>query len=252
MSVSIYLEFFLLTLFFSTLFSMGGVGSAIVLVPLFNILGVPLNEAKAFGLFINSMSTITASIMNFLRGVLNIKEVLLLAIALLISTPLGAYSSKFIPSIYVKILLAIFIIIAVFLMFKKRKKALYHYTKKWVLVVLGLVVGFLSGLIGVGGGSLILPVLVLLGFDAKKAAYMVSFVIPFSTLSGFLTYLTFTKIDYLMLLDVTIAAILGGYIGNKIMHHHLEHHHIKKIIAIILILIDLKLIHSILVYYNIL
>jgi len=97
-----YGEYFVLTLIFSTIFAMGGVGSAILLVPLFNSLGLPLNVAKAFGLFINSMSTITASVMNFLRGVLDIRETLPLAIALLIGTPLGAYSSKFIPPIYVK------------------------------------------------------------------------------------------------------------------------------------------------------
>jgi uncharacterized membrane protein YfcA len=244
-----YGEYFVLTLIFSTIFAMGGVGSAILLVPLFNSLGLPLNVAKAFGLFINSMSTITASVMNFLRGVLDIRETLPLAIALLIGTPLGAYSSKFIPPIYVKILLAIFILIAVFLMFKK-KEAKYSYTKKWVMVVLGLVVGYLSGLIGVGGGSLILPALILLGFDAKISAYMVSFVIPFSTLSGFFTYLSFTKIDFLMLINVSIAAIMGGYLGGRLMHYRLTPKQVKKLIAIILILLDLKIIYSILHYYH--
>jgi uncharacterized membrane protein YfcA len=245
-----YGEFFILTLIFSTIFAMAGVGSAIALVPLFNSLGLPLNVAKSFGLFINSMSTITASIMNFLRGVLDIRMALPLAISLLIGTPLGAYSSKFIPPIYVKILLAIFILVAVFLMFKK-KKAKYNYTKKWIMVVLGICVGFLSGLIGVGGGSLILPVLILLGFDAKVAAYTVSFVIPFSTLSGFITYLTFTKIDWLMLLDVSAAAIIGGYLGDKIMHYRLTPQQVKKFIAVVLILLDLKIIYSILHFYHI-
>ncbi|GAX87870.1 conserved hypothetical protein [Lebetimonas natsushimae] len=245
-----YGEFFVLTLIFSTIFAMGGVGSAIVLVPLFNSLGLPLNVAKAFGLFINSMSTITASIMNFLRGVLDIRATLPLAISSIIGAPLGAYSSKFIPPVYVKILLAMFIILAVFLMFKKKKEAKFHYTKQWVMVALGLGVGFLSGLMGVGGGSLILPALILLGFDAKTSAYMVSFVLPFSTLSGFFTYLTITKIDYLMLLDVSIAAILGGYLGDKIMHYRLTPQQVKKFIAVILILLDIKIIYSILHYYH--
>jgi uncharacterized membrane protein YfcA len=244
-----YGEYFVLTLIFSTVFAMAGVGSAVALVPLFNTLGLPLNVAKSFGLFINSMSTITASIMNFLRGVLDIRATLPLAISLLIGTPLGAYSSKFIPPIYIKIILAAFILLAVFLMFKKKEQK-YTYTKKWVMVVLGLGVGYLSGLIGVGGGSLILPVLILLGFDAKVAAYMVSFVIPFSTLSGFFTYLTFTHIDFLMLLNVSVAAIMGGYLGGRLMHYRLTPQQVKKLIAIILILLDLKIIYSILHYYH--
>jgi len=248
--ITYYGLYFILTFIFSTVFAMGGVGSAIALVPLFNMLGAPLNVAKAFGLFINSMSTITASVMNFLRGVLDIKATLPLAISLLIGSPLGAYSSKFIPPIYVKILLAIFILIAVFLMLYRKREAKFMYTKTWIMIVLGLSVGFLSGLIGVGGGSLILPVLILFGFDAKVSAYMVSFAIPFSTLSGFFTYLSFTKIDWLLLADVSVAAILGGYLGDRIMHYRLTPQQVKKLIAVILILLDIKIIYSILKFYH--
>ena len=47
-----YATYFGLTLFFSTLFAMGGVGSAIALVPIFSgVMGIPLNLAKATGLF---------------------------------------------------------------------------------------------------------------------------------------------------------------------------------------------------------
>jgi uncharacterized membrane protein YfcA len=214
------------------------------------MMGAPLNVAKAFGLFINSMSTITASIMNFFRGVLDIRSTIPLAISLLIGTPIGAYTSNYIPPIYVKILLAIFIIIAVSLMLYKKRKAKYQYTKTWVMVALGISVGFVSGLIGVGGGSLILPVLILFGFDAKVSAYMVSFVIPFSTLSGFLTYISFTKINWLLLADVSVAAIIGGYLGDRIMHYRLTPAQVKKLIAVILILLDIKIIYSILKFYN--
>jgi len=236
--------YFVLTFIFSTIFAMGGVGSAIALVPLFNMMGAPLNVAKSFGLFINSMSTITASIMNFFRGVLDIKSTLPLAISLLIGTPFGAWTSNYIPPIYVKIILAIFILVAVTLMLYKKREAKYKYTKMWVMVALGLSVGFLSGLIGVGGGSLILPVLILLGFDAKVSAYIVSFVIPFSTLSGFLTYISFTKIDWLLLADVSVAAIIGGYLGDRIMHYRLTPAQVKKLIAVILILLDIKIIYT--------
>jgi uncharacterized membrane protein YfcA len=108
--------YFLLTLVLSTLFAMGGVGSAIVLVPTFNMMGIPLNLSKAIGLFINSSSTITASVMNFFRGVLDIGFALPLVVAILLATPLGAYSSKYVPVLTVKWILVAFLITAAFLL----------------------------------------------------------------------------------------------------------------------------------------
>lgn len=241
-----YVIYFFLTLVFSTIFSMGGVGSAIGLVPIFTVMGMPLNLAKAIGLFINSASTITASIMNFFRGVLDIKFAMPLVISILIATPIGAWFSQYVPKEIVEWLLTLFIITCAFLLIFTKREAKFSYTKTWVLYVIGGSVGFLSGLIGVGGGSLIMPILILLGYDAKKAAYAVSFVIPFSTLGGFFTYLSFVHMDWILLAVVTVAAIIGGYVGDFIMHYKLTPAQIKKLIAAILILLAIKMLFRLL------
>ncbi len=239
-----YLLYFALTLGLSTLFAMGGVGSAIVLVPIFNMLGLPLNLSKAIGLFINSSSTITASIMNFFRGVLDIKFALPLIVAILIATPIGAWSSQFVPVVVVKWILVAFLIIAASLLLYTKRETKVVYDKAWILFLIGFVVGIISGMIGVGGGALIMPLLILLGFDAKKAAYAVSFIIPFSSLGAFATYLSFVKMDWVLLGVVTVAAIIGGYLGDKIMHYRLTPAQVKKLIAVLLLLLAAKMIYS--------
>ncbi len=239
-----YLLYFALTLGLSTLFAMGGVGSAIVLVPIFNMLGLPLNLSKAIGLFINSSSTITASIMNFFRGVLDVKFALPLIAAILIATPIGAWSSQFVPVVVVKWILVAFLIIAASLLLYTKRETKVVYDKAWILFLIGFVVGIISGMVGVGGGSLIMPLLILLGFDAKKAAYAVSFIIPFSSLGAFATYLSFVKMDWVLLGTVTVAAIIGGYLGDKIMHYRLTPQQVKKLIAVLLLLLAAKMIYS--------
>jgi len=238
--------YFILTLGLSTLFAMGGVGSAIVLVPTFNMMGMPLNLAKAIGLFINTSSTITASIMNFFRGVLDIGFALPLVIAILIATPLGAWSSQYVPVVVVKWILVAFLITASFLLLYTKRETKVVYDKAWILFLIGFSVGVISGMIGVGGGALIMPLLILLGFDAKKAAYAVSFIIPFSSLGAFFTYLSFVKMDWVLLGVVTVAAILGGYLGDFIMHYHLNSNQVKKLIAILLLLLATKMIMGLL------
>jgi len=238
------LIYFFLTLVFSTLFSMGGVGSAIALVTIFPMVGMPLNLAKATGLFINATSTLSASVMNLLRGVLDFRFALPLIVSIAISTPVGAYASQFIAEYWVRWVLIGFLLISATLLITRRRQARYAYTRTWVLYLIGGSVGLISGMLGVGGGSLIIPLLILLGFEPKKAAYTVSFVIPFSSLGAFFTYLNFVEMDWLLLAVVTLAAFLGGLIGNRIMHFRLTDAQVKQLIAVVLYLLAAKLIWS--------
>mgnify|MGYP005859346389 CR=1 FL=1 len=241
-----YVLYFFLTLFFSTLFSMGGVGSAIALVPIFSMMDMSLNAAKAIGLFINSASTITASVMNFFRGVLDIKFAIPLIISIMIATPLGAWMSQYVLQELVEWILVSFLLLSAFLLLFSNREVKVVYDKAWVLYLIGGSVGLISGMIGVGGGSLIMPLLILLGFDAKKAAYAVSFVIPFSTLGAFATYLTFVDINWVLLAVVSVAAIIGGYVGDLIMHYRLTPQQVKKLIALVLLLLAAKMIWKLL------
>ena len=237
----LYVEIFFVTLILSTLFALGGVGSAIALVPILHFMGLEFNFAKAIGLFVNTSTTVTATIMNIKRKVLNMRFAFPLATSLTFTAPIGAYMSKFIPEIYVKYLFVIFLFFLGSMILFAKKEQKFHYTKSWIMIILGSIVGIISGLLGVGGGSLLMPILILLGFDAKKVAIAMSFVIPFSTFTAFLTYVSMIKIDWIMLGVTTLAAILGGYIGNYIMHFHLNQKQIKKIIGILLYLIAIKM-----------
>jgi len=237
-----YIIYFAVTLFFSTFFAMGGVGSAIALVSIFPMLGQSFNLSRALALFVNTSSTFSASVMNFYRGVLDFKFVLPLVIAVLVSTPVGAYLSQFVDHKILMWMLIVFLLVSATLMLFYKREAKTSYTKTWVLYVIGFSVGLISGMLGVGGGALIMPLLILLGFDAKKAAYGVSFVIPFSSLGAFVTYLQFVKMDWFLLADVTVAALIGGYLGGKIMHFKLSQSHVKKLIGIVLYLIAIKMI----------
>ena len=237
-----YLTYFGITLVLSTLFSMGGVGSAIALVPVLSMMGLPLNLAKAIGLFVNTTSTITASIMNFFRGVLDFSFTLPLVISILIATPIGAWSSQFVPVVVVKWILVTFLIVSALLLLFSNREAKVSYQKSWILFVIGGSVGLLSGMLGVGGGALIMPLLILLGYDAKVAAYAVSFVIPFSSLGAFTTYLTFVEMNWTLLAVVAVAAMIGGYLGDFIMHYRLTPKQVKKLIAVLLLALAAKMI----------
>lgn len=85
----------------SVIFSIGGVGSAIAIVPTMTWLGISLMVAKPTGLFINTLSMLSATLKNLREKKLDHRFGLPILIAATVSAPIGAYTGKFVPKRYV-------------------------------------------------------------------------------------------------------------------------------------------------------
>jgi len=238
-----YILFGAITLFLSIIFSMGGAGSGVALIPILNFLGLDFTVAKAIGLFAGASTTITSSIMNIKRKVLDFSFAIPIASIMLIFAPLGAYGSKFLDEDVVKFFFMLMLFYSASMMMFGKKKAIFHFKSNGILFVVGGIVGFLAGLLGVGGGNLLIPILAILGFEPKKVAVAVSFVVPFSALGSFFTYATYVPLDPFMLLCVSVSAIVGGYIGNYFMHFKLKQEDIKRLMALLLYMLAFKLLY---------
>ena len=84
------------------------------------------------------------------------------------------------------------------------------------LALWGLAVGFITGLLGAGGGFLIIPALVLfLKLPMKTAVGTSLIIIAINSIFGFLFSLKDTHLDWKMLLLFTSLAIVGIYLGSR-------------------------------------
>jgi uncharacterized membrane protein YfcA len=240
--VSIYVFSFLATLLLSTLFATGGMGSAIVLIPVLGFLGFDFNLAKAAGLFVNTVTTSTASVLNWRRRELDCRLLLPNVLSSVLTAPLGAWCAQIWDMDRIKLTFALFLFLMAVLMFRKR---VMHQPRiefgRWFLVPLGLGVGFLAGLLGIGGGALIVPFLYTMRFSPREIAVSLSFMIPFSTLSAFASYTAFITVDWTLIAVATMGAVLGGFTGNRIMHTRLGDTNIRYILAITLCLVAVKM-----------
>lgn len=116
------------------------------------------------------------------------------------------------------------------------------FTTILLLVVVGLVAGFLSGLIGIGGGVIIVPALVLfLGFTQKEAqgTSLGILLLPVGILAVIQYYKQgYMNVNYVLI--VAAAFVLGGFLGSKLALG-LSDAKMKKIFAIIMMLIAIKM-----------
>ena len=190
----------IITFIFTTVLTIAGVGAAFILIPVFIALGIDVRVAMAVALLLNSIAMVFAST-SFIRKRLVVfaTAVPILVVAVPLS-PLGAYVSQYLSR---ELLLWLF---TAFLLFAGSMMLFYHprpreeWSSKTQLILygcgVGALAGFLGGLLGVGGGNFIVPVLVWLGFNPKKASATTAFIVIFSSFSGFLGHATLGHIEW--------------------------------------------------------
>jgi uncharacterized protein len=121
-----------------------------------------------------------------------------------------------------KIILATVLIVAVLRLlgvFGKERKDIQSIHLSFALVI-GAVIGFLSGLIGIGGGIILSPVLLLFGWATMKQTAAVSALfILVNSIAGLLGFMskgeTIPISSLLVISIVALGGILGGYYGSK-------------------------------------
>ena len=86
------------------------------------------------------------------------------------------------------------------------------------LVSIGFFVGIFSGLLGVSGGFLLTPLLILIGTPAPVAVGTVSCQTAATSLSGALTYLKKGQINFSLGFRLLAGSILGAFIGIPLFH----------------------------------
>ena len=98
----------------------------------------------------------------------------------------------------------------------------------------GIGVGVLTGVVGVGGGFLIVPALVLLsGIPIKLAVGTSLAIVAAKSYAGFAGYLGGVSIDYALMANFTAITVLGSFLGMRLAHR-LDAELLKKSFAIFL------------------
>ena len=246
MPTTVFVISAVLVFVFSGLLAMAGLGAAFLFVPMFYYLGVPLAEATSTALLLNVVSLLFAAI-NYWRGkLINWKVGLPVLITAVILSPLGARLTPFVDKKLLLGMFAAFLVFAgcmmLFYQAKKRTQSLSRGTEIAAGAGVGSIAGFLGGMLGVGGGNFILPVLNWIGLEAKVAAGTTAVVVVFSSLSGFLGHASLGGLDPVFITIMAVMAAGGSIVGSQLMKTKISNSQLKKLIGVLLLLIAAKMI----------
>lgn len=109
----------------------------------------------------------------------------------------------------------------------------------WIGAV-GFLVGIIGGFTGLGGGIIIVPTLLLLGFSSQKAVGTSFLCVLILSVSALIAHFRLENIDYKMGLFLAIGAIIGAQIGARITEL-VPTEIFKRIFAIFLVIIAIRI-----------
>ncbi len=229
-----YIGAFIVGLILGLIGSGGSILSVPILVYLFGINPV---TATAYSLFIVGTTSLIGSIKNLRNKLINYSTTLLFSLSAVITVYITRrYLIHLIPetiisseSIYltknqlIMLLFALLMLVAGFLMIKRTPKTIVglKQTKtiapnKFLIFAEGSLIGFLTGLVGAGGGFIIIPILVILSDLRMKAAIATSLaIISLKSLIGFVGDIQNLEIDWMFLLIFTSISVAGIFIGQQ-------------------------------------
>jgi len=235
---------------------MGSGGSILTVPVLIYLVGEQEKVAIAESLGIVGSISLAGFLPYAFKQQVHWRSVILFGIPGMAGTYGGAMIAGYVSGTFQLMLFAGVMVVAAIMMFRDKKQLqesgeveIQH--AWWKIVLEGLAVGILTGLVGVGGGFLIVPALVLLGGLPMHLAIGTSLaIIALKSFSGFFKYIEVLEnlnlsMDWQLILVFSLIGAVGSFVGKRI-GSKISNEGLKKGFAVFLVLMG-----SYIIYMNI-
>lgn len=222
-----------------------GLGGGIIIVPVLTFFGFSPALAASNSIFAVFSNAIASSISYAKQRRIEYSIGLKLGLLSIPGTVVGALiSSEITPSLF-KILFAIILISASVYIFSKRKiePKKYNISKQIMILAIGasFVAGIMSGLFGVGGGIIFVPLMVIaMGLSMKNAAPTSQFILLFASGSALVTHTLLGHPDFYQALLLATGAFVGGLVGAR-LSLEIKENSLKILISIVMVAAAVKM-----------
>ncbi|HEU4879198.1 MAG TPA: sulfite exporter TauE/SafE family protein [Gemmatimonadaceae bacterium] len=233
---------------------LGGGGSVLTVPILIYALHVPVKLAIATSLFVVGMVAFIGFITHVRQRTVAVKVAMIFAPFAVVTSYASARISKHVPPHVQLVLFALVGLIGSVMMFRGtfRKSSgpdtyVYEFKADRRTIVLlalgGIGVGILTGLIGVGGGFLIVPALVLVEKLPMRLAIGTSLlVISMNAMAGFAGYAGAVPIDWYLVAWFTGVAAVGSILGT-LMSKRVPQQRLRQVFGVLLIGVSLYVLY---------
>ncbi|MFI7283763.1 sulfite exporter TauE/SafE family protein [Micromonospora chersina] len=200
---------------------LGGGGSILAVPLLVYVADLPPKEAIATSLLVVGATSAVGVIPHARAHRVRWRTGLIFGVAGMTGAYAGGRLAEFIPAGFLLTGFAVMMLATAVAMIRGRRGAegrpVPHELPVLRVVLDGVVVGLVTGLVGAGGGFLVVPALALLGGLPMPVAVGTSLVvIAMKSFAGLAGYLSSVSINWGLAAAVTVAAVLGSFVGGRL------------------------------------
>lgn len=198
---------------------LGGGGSVLTVPLLVYVAQQGPQEAIATSLLVVAATSALGAVSHARAGRVRWRTALSFGAAGMVGAYGGGRVGALLPGTVLLVLFAVLLVVTSVAMLRgssPEEGAATGHASVWHVLLHGIVVGFVTGVVGAGGGFLVVPALVLFGGLPMHTAVGTSLVvIAMKSTAGFAGYVSATAIDWPLALAVVIAASLGAVVAGR-------------------------------------
>ncbi len=212
-----------------------GLGVAFAAVPFLSFFMQDLvHQVQPISLLLNGVTALFAVAGFASSGYVVWKKAFTLALVTTLFAPVGSWLVQFVPQNYIWYIYLAAVSFLVYRLFRKAQAATEKENFKLILI-LAVPISILSGFLGVGPGFLLMPTLILLGFQAKQAAGINAFAVTPPSFSALIPHWQTAQFDLELVMYLVIAGAVGSFIGAKVTSVFLPSDRLKQLFGILII-----------------
>ena len=230
-----------------------GLGVAFAAVPFLGLfLHDLVHEVQPLSLFLNGVTALF-SLMGFAwGGLVAWKPAILLAIVTTIAAPVGGYLAEIVNPDYLWTFYFIAVAYLAYQMFRPEKEtkedkervqvATANPGSGWAIdaslgraLLLAAPIAIVAGMLGVGPGFLLLPTLILVGYESKHAAAMNALAVTPPSFSALVPHLATARVDLQLAGLLVLVGAIGSFLGARITSLYVPGRRLKQLFGLLIV-----------------
>ncbi|HAJ27815.1 MAG TPA: sulfite exporter TauE/SafE family protein [Syntrophus sp. (in: bacteria)] len=212
-----------------------GLGVAFAAVP-FLAFFLPdlVHQVQPLSLLLNGITALFAVFGFAQSGYVDWRKAIILAVVTTLSAPFGAWLVLYTPVMIVWIAYLLSVIYLAYRLFRPVQARPGEENFKLALI-LSVPISVLSGLLGVGPGFLLMPTLILVGFEPKKAAGINAFAVMPPSFSSLIPHMSTARFDLQLTAALLLVGAAGSFLGARLTSLYVPSGRIKQFFGVLIV-----------------